>query len=236
MPHVSSLPKRLRYLNPIRKHLAAFAPDELSEDMDPSLFQNAFRKRIAGLPLDQAKKILQGDQIELQRWLSQPGQNNDRLYFVYGFLVIASESLEKFLEAPSEQQIQDTISMEFPSEALTKKHYHGWKMRWRGFTLFVLPCDETSFESEIRGFHDPIGQYANLITVSVVPVHFGVVHGVKHLRTIAELGSKQIKYALKVPGGYATAAVMKKGLEWEESQLEQYFSTIQVIKDNENVA
>jgi hypothetical protein len=235
MQRLQPLPQSLSYLNPVRKQLAALAAEDLNEDMDPSVFRSTLCERIAGLAPDQARERLRADAAELQEWLSQTAQE-DRLHFALGFLAIASESPEKFLTAPSERQAEHQVRMQFPEGAKTKRHFQGWKIRWNGFTVWVLPCDQTSFQREIQGFQEPVGQYAALIAVAVLPVHFGAAHGVKRIETTAELGTKHAKYALEVPGGCALVAVMKKGLKWEESEVEQWFSTIQILKSHESAA
>jgi len=229
MPRTSQLPRRLSYLNPIRRQLAALAPDEVNEDMDPSPFRSVFLQRIKGLSSDKAKATLQADQVELQQWLSQPGQQQDRLHFVLGFLLIASESPEK-LSQVSVEPPKPQIQVQFPPEARTKRLHGGWKARWRGFTLFVFPSEKECFEREIEMFREPVEQYANLISRSVLPVHLGNVTGFEQIEVTAEVGAKNVQYALRVPGGYATAAVLKKGIEWEESIHDQWLSTIQVIR------
>jgi hypothetical protein len=74
------------------------------------------------------------------------------------------------------------------------------------------------------------------MAVTKVPVELGAVLGFKYVHCIPELGSKQVRYSLRVPGGYACAVVLKKGLKWEESQLEQWLATIQVIAPIDPIA
>lgn len=224
------LPKSLSYLSPIKKLLASLTRDERPQDIDPSVFQNLIQKRINGLSVEQAKKTLRDDHEKLEQWLGEPGRQNNPLNFILGFLMIASERPEKFQEPSFEQSAQDEVEMQFPPEARVKKQGLVWKARWRGWTLFVLPCDKTAFDSEIESFREPVRQYANLIAVSLTPVQFGAVSGFKKVTVITELGSKNAEYALTVPGGYVSATLFKKGTDWEEATLDQYFSTIQIIK------
>jgi hypothetical protein len=223
------LPGRLSYLSPIRKKMAALAPEEINEDMDPSMFAEVLRGRIKGLSLAEGKKALQDDASELQEWLRQPGMDGDRLHFFLGFLLIASEAPEKLSKA-SVKAPKPRIEMRFPPEAKARELHGGWKARWRGFTLFVLPSVEECFEGEVAMFREPVGQYANLISVSVVPVRFGDVTGFKQVEVTAEVGAKHVRYALRVPGGYATAAILKKGIEWEEAMFDQWLATIRVVQ------
>jgi hypothetical protein len=235
MPRVPPLPDSLEYLQPVRKQLAGLRAEELNEDFDPSMVEAALAGRIAGLPPALARERLCADAADLQGWLSHSGQG-DRLHFALGFMLVALESPEKLLAAPREGQPQEEVHMQFPSEAKAKPHFQGWKIRWNGFTAWVLPCDRDSYQREIRAFQEPVEQYANLIAIEVSPLRVGPVQGVKRVETTAELGAKHVKYALEVPGGYATAAVMKKGLKWQESHIEQLFATIQVAKPHESAA
>jgi hypothetical protein len=229
MPRSAPLPKSLSYLNPLRRQLAALPEEEVNEDLDPSPFQSVFLRRIEGLSPDEAKAALQADLAQLQRWLNQPGQQAERLNFVLGFLLIAAGSPEKLADVASEpRKLQ--VELQFPPEAKIKRLHGGWKARWRGFTVFVLPEERACFEREIELFREPVQQYAKLISISVLPVRLGNVTGFKKVQEILEVGNKDVSYALQVPGGYATAAILKKGIEWDESVFDQCLSSIQVVE------
>ena len=229
MPRSAQLPKSLSYLNPLRRRLAALPEEEVNEDMDLSPFQRVFLRRIKGLSPDEAKTALQGDLVQLQQWLNQPGQQAERLNFVLGFLLIAAESPERLSEAASESS-KFQVEMQFPPEARIKRLHGGWKARWRGFTVFVLPEEKACYEREIEFLREPVQQYAKLISVSVLPVELGNVTGFKKVQVVPEVGTKDVSYALQVPGGYATGAILKKGIEWEESVFDECLSSIQVVQ------
>jgi hypothetical protein len=36
--------------------------------------------------------------------------------------------------------------------------------------------------------------------------------------------------ALRVPGGYATAAILKKGVEWEEAVFDEWLSSMRLVQ------
>ena len=122
--------------------------------------------------------------------------------------------------------------MQFPPGAKTKPIHGGWRWRWRGFTVFVLPSQKACFDAEIELFREPVPEHSSRFTsVSVLPVRLGRVSGFKQVEVVAEVGVKDVRYALRVPGGYATAAIMKKSIEWEEAVFEEWFSTIEVTSD-----
>lgn len=120
--------------------------------------------------------------------------------------------------------------MKIPTEALAKKLHGGWKASWLGFTLLVFPSDKKSFEKEVEFFHQPPKPHPVPIAVSVTPIAFGKVKGFKKVMVINEIESKSVDYTLEVPGGYATAEILKRGIKWEESKLEQCFHTIHIIQ------
>ena len=61
MRRSAPLPKSLSYLTPLRSQLAALPEEEVNEDMDLSLFQSVFLRRIKGLSSEEAKVALQTD-------------------------------------------------------------------------------------------------------------------------------------------------------------------------------
>lgn len=232
MSRVSPLPLELEYLEPVRKHLAGLSPSEVSEDVDPRPFYSVLQTRIAGLSNTEAKVRLKADYAQLQRWLESSGLKEDRLYVLLGFLLVASESPQNLPETANEPKPQWAIRGEFPPEARVKRTGRGYRVRWNNFTIHLIPLDEAAFYEEIRGFNAPVTQYANLISNSVAPVQFGTVRGIRQIQIIAEVGSKTAKYALAIPGGHAMAAIISKGLEWDESQVERFFGTIQMTREN----
>jgi hypothetical protein len=120
MPRTTQLSERLRYLAPVRKELAALAPEELNEDMDPSLFQRVLRTRIKGLSPERAKVALEGDCAELKSWLDLPGQEQDRLHFASGFLAIAAGSPRRLLKV-SRRRPEPQIRLQFRSPRRVQK-------------------------------------------------------------------------------------------------------------------
>ena len=86
MARASSLPQRLRYLQPFRKKFRALPPEELNEDTGSDPLFALFSKRIKGLPSIKAEQLLEEDIAALREWLSAPAQQNDPLQFAMGVL------------------------------------------------------------------------------------------------------------------------------------------------------
>ena len=62
-------------------------------------------------------------------------------------------------------------------------------------------------------------------------VKFGEVSGFKRFVDLSIVGSVNVDYALEVPGGYATVALLKKAATIDVEKFEQYFHTIRVDRD-----
>jgi hypothetical protein len=59
---------------------------------------------------------------------------------------------------------------------------------------------------------------------------FGHQHRVKRVMIVQEVGSKSVDYTLEVPGGFVFVGIVRRGVAWNESEWEQYFQSIQMIK------
>ena len=63
----------------------------------------------------------------------------------------------------------------------------------------------------------------------VVEVRFGDVSGIKCVSKIAARKLKRVYYALDVPGGFLTATIDSSSKDFDESEFERYFHTMQVL-------
>ncbi len=134
-------------------------------------------------------------------------------------------------------QPHDEVKMDLPEGAHVKMEQGVWKVRWRKFQFFIGPLSEQEFHGQTALLGEPAaGQYARLYSITVAPATFGAVRGVKRVEIIREVGSKSVRYALEVPGGHAHAAIIRRGLEWDETEWEQLFPSIQMIKNERNPA
>jgi hypothetical protein len=128
-------------------------------------------------------------------------------------------------------QPHDDVKMDLPEGARVKMEVGVWKVRWRKFQFFIGPLSKQEFQGQIALLSEPAsGHHARLYSITVTQVVFSSVRGVKRVEIIREIGSKSVEYALEAPGGYVHAAIIRRGLEWDESEWEQLFSSIQMIK------
>jgi hypothetical protein len=94
---------------------------------------------------------------------------------------------------------------------------------------------EDEYQRQVTLLGEPAtGPYAQFYSITVTQVTFGAVKGVKSVRVVREVGSKSVQYALEVPGGFTHAGILKRGLEWDEAEWEQFFPTIRMIKNEGN--
>jgi hypothetical protein len=232
MPRLSPLPEKLRYLQPFRKQVAKLKPDEAIEDMDLSLLNRLLCRRIVGLPVNEGKKMLQEDLTMLEEWLVSPKlEDNGGMFFLQGYLMALPELVDRLLEEKDKPKERDEIEMELPPEARINKlgGERGWKVSWLRTTLFVFPVDKNHMDYMVKDFHE--GPRHHLSKVEVTPVAFGNVTGFKRFVDMSIVESVHVDYALEVPGGYASASLLKKGMQIDVSKFEQYFHTIRIVRD-----
>ena len=230
MARAPRLPEKLGYLDPVRKGLAALPLEELNEDMDTAPFEKALRERTKGLPVEEATRVLREDRDELQRWLARPGNENNPLHFLYGFLLIAADSIDELLHPPPEPPPPGAIEMKFPPGGRAKKRDTAWEVRLRGVALLLFPNDKTGFDLHIETFNVAAGLEKGAAVWAITPVVFGRVRGVKFVRVASALRLKEVHYALEVPGGYCTGEITGPGTDWDESNLEQCFGSLRLVR------
>ena len=129
-------------------------------------------------------------------------------------------------------QPHDDVKMDLPEGARVKTEQGAWKVRWRGICLSLVRHRSVAYDQQVALFNEPAKQYAHLYSITVTPVTFGGVTGVRRVQIVRDLDSKSVDYALEVPGGFAHAGIVRRGMAWDESEWEQFFQTIQMIKND----
>ena len=239
MPSASSLPQRLRYLQPFRRKFIS-RPEELNEDSGPPVLMRLFSKRVHGLSFNDSEKLLEQDLSELQEWLSDSVQVNDPLHFALGFSLIASPAeIVKLIRDEAEKPAQPKLCLRFELPPGAKKRHvpaveeEGVLISWRGLLVALEALLEEPFTKLAAVAAGP--SRANEVPICS-DVRFGLVSGRKFVvRGESWRGSyKQITYALKVPGGQVFGSVSAHGkkvdeLNWDETSLESYFHSLHVV-------
>ena len=131
----------------------------------------------------------------------------------------------------------DDVMMDLPEGARLKKEGGVWKVKWHKAQFFVGPLSKEEYDGQVVLLSEPpTGPSAHFCSITVTRVTFGAVKGVKSVRLVQEVGSKSVQYALEVPGGFAHAGIVRRGLEWDEAEWEEFFPTIRMIKNEKNRA
>ena len=227
MPH--SLPVRLRYLEPVRKQLAALDPDDIHEGTDLSVLRRAVREHLTGLSDREARVLLREDAEELKRWLATPGLRDTRLYFVLPILTDAIEVL--LTERPQAASERGEASMELPEGAKVTVENGCWSVKWRRFLLTLYPSHSEEMHREAGRFKDNAKSHPVVDGSSVVvaEVRFGEVAGIKCILKMVSPKFKRVDYALDVPGGHLVVVVDSARGDFDESEVERYFHTMRVL-------
>jgi hypothetical protein len=239
MPRLSSLPERLRYLQPFRRKFKSRSPEELNEDTGSEPLLQILGKRLARLSPEEAEKTLRQDIELLEDWLAQLDNQNDCLQFVRGFFMVGSPS--QMAQTVSESLVKSSmprpdVVMELPPKAKMRtfktRDGSGGIVRLKGFIMSLDVIDEemvprwAEIERETVASQD--------LTISAV--EFGPVHGEKFIKISKTMlyESKDINYVLTVPGGYVYAGisqlVKQPDRNWDESRFEAYFHTLRVVE------
>lgn len=96
----------------------------------------------------------------------------------------------------------------------------------RKIVLFAMPADEQGHSVAVDGFHEEKWMHPSFVTVE--PVNFGPVTGLKRIRRDGEI-VVSVEYALAVPGGYVSVALGAKEGVISAAEVEKCFHTIRLI-------
>ncbi|MFN7140802.1 MAG: hypothetical protein ACK4UN_15805 [Limisphaerales bacterium] len=131
----------------------------------------------------------------------------------------------------SAMQPHDEVKMDLPEGARIKTEQGAWKVKWRKYLFVIAPSTKEGHDQQIALFNEPAtGPYGRLYSITVTPVVFGAVRGVKRVMIVREVDSKSVDYTLEVPGGFVFVGIVRRGMAWNESEWEQYFPSIQMIR------
>lgn len=222
------LPERLRYLEPVRKQLAALGDGNIHEETDLSVLRRVVRKRIKGLSRDESHTVLSEDAEELESWLSAPPQKSEPLHFVLPILPDAVEILFATTnQGPPERGV---ITMELPDGAKMTQENGCWSVKWRRLYLGLYPSHEEDMRRTAGQFRDDAKRQPMIDGegMSVTDVRLGNVVGIKRLSARTYPKFKRLDYALEVPGGFVVA-VLDSAKDFDESEFEKYFRTLRVL-------
>jgi len=226
----NTLPTRLRYLEPVRKQLAALDADEIHECTDLSVLRRVVRKHLKGLSDEEGRALLREDADELARWLPTRDPQDQRLYFVLPILPDAIEVLLAEQPPPSPPE-RGEASMELPEDAKVTVENGGWSVKWRRLNLYLSPSHREEMHSEAGRFKDDAKSRPMIdgSGMRVVEVRFGDVSGIKCTSKMVSPKFKRVDYALDVPGGHLTATLQSSSKDFDESEFERYFHTMRVL-------
>lgn len=235
----SPLPVRLRYLEPVREQLLALRPEEIHEYTDLSALQRAVRKRVSGLPQNEARALLKEDGAELLQWLSQGQAGSDPLYFLVPFL--GMEGFDALLKDPDQKAPTYEVQMDLPSGAKVEKGVGAdgiyWEVKWGRLDLGVNPVRPQILSQLRQGFLAEQTRRPLLDGdgITMVEVRFEAVVGTKCADVGTERGySKRVEYTLDVPGGQVYAVSGPKPFFFDETKWEAYFHTLRVVSTEQS--
>ena len=195
-------------------------------------------KRVRGLALPEAERLLSEDLAALKEWLSEPPQQSDPLHFVFGVSLIASPAdpaklIKEEAEKPPEPKL--CLQMKLPPGAKVRRVEGAGEadklVTLKGLWLAIgaLP------EEAAANLADATTRDAGPADRSVAPVSFGQAAGRKFvIKGESRRGPfKSVVYVLAVPGGHVYGSISAVGkrvdeLRWDEAPFEDCFHTLRV--------
>lgn len=236
MPRLTPLPEQLKYLQPFRKQVGALDSEEVSASLDVSLLNKLLCQRIEGMSVEDGKRLLQEDQEVLEKWIGTGSvDDNGGMIFLQGYLGALPDLVDRLLELNDEPQVRSLeLHMDLPKAAKVKRKSGGLlEVNWLRAIFFVHPVERDYLDFQVESFRN--GQIEKLAQVEVSEVRFGEVSGLKRLTDMSIVETVSAEYALKVPGGFAFAMLMKRGNRIThakfsecEAKFEQLFHTIRL--------
>jgi hypothetical protein len=228
-----SLPRRLRYLEPVIDQLATISPDELNEDNQFAftLVRDALQQRVANLSPSKAEKTLEVDAYALNAWLARPSQEQSPAHFIAGSLlgILSFDGIAELLGNEPEPELPPLkfkVTMNAP-EGFEMTEDYGWIiLKARKLVVTINPFADRPF-----GFMEP-GPPVLLAALGLVDsrVSFGDVWGKKRLSVINNTKGflKDVGYELVVPGGWVQIGAQSTE-DFDEAILEASFHTLRVV-------
>jgi hypothetical protein len=221
------LPDELGYLQPFVRSLAKRPPDEINESIDASRLENALRKRVHGMSIDEAQERLDADRLALQSWLESCAPEGHPAHWVLGFLT-HPDLAKELLQPPAGKPPEPILEFDPPA---------GWHVRAIPFNLILRKGKERAFITAIGEFSFHNAQLPGTRVfaqgagrVDEHDVQFGEVKGKKYLRLqTAPVSSRQLDYVLAVPGGFANIMLCRTdGGEFDEIPFETQLHTLRI--------
>jgi len=237
MPLSSPLPERLRYPQSFSSR-----PDELNEETAEGPLLTIFIKRISGHSAADAQKILEGDLYILEEWLALPGNENDCLQFVRGFLTVSPGSLATRIleESAKAADPLSLVEIDLPHDATMKRISNRKEtaliLRWKGLIVSfqVIPSTWVTWIKENSQ------REGDKSTVDSCQVRFGEIHGTKFVRRtdlaiLLGTHQKEVNYLLEMPEGFVSIEACPLGKKinhenWDELAVENLFRTLRIVK------
>ena len=216
------LPKRLQYLKPFIRYLESLAPEDLNEDLDSTILEEALRKRLSkGDP----ETTLDDDRRSLEEWLGSFDSEMHPAHWILGFILGLSPADLLEVDESHERNIP-TIEMDAPT---------GWSVsnngaEFRKGELFaaIVPIDEFSFDALQHQMAASFTMPPPIVAHRTAsPVTYGESTGYKYVYDqSAPKPWKQVDYLLKVPGGFVSIQVCAMGADFDEQEFEDRLCTL----------
>lgn len=245
----SSLPGRLRYLQPFYTYLKKLKSRDIGDTTDTTCLEELLRKRVAGMSVVSATKRLGSDLTELETYLAPPRSGDERLHFIRGFLLIAAESPEELLNPSDTQKDQPAqLTMELPPKAKLCVDQYSLTATWRRMRLHASPVnmnDDFTREFTLARLANPNASEYELLTImgetwaaECIPaparqvrpnnteVHFGAAVGHKQVFSReSPVFQKMASYLLAIPNGCVSVGISANH-DFDESEWEPYLNTL----------
>ncbi len=221
------LPERLQYLRPFQEFLAKLPKAEVGETTDTILLEELLRKRIRGMTAKEAQEQLNADLEELESYLAVPRRRNDRLHFVVGYLLIATEQPEELLKPPVKpKEIIERLTLELPAGARSTVDQYSLTVKWKSQHFYAGRLNMDDDFTREHTLEQLAQTEPKLDGKPAIKVQFGEVVGFKCVSSDKfPIVWKRADYLLKIPGG-CVRIVIQANILFDESVWESYLPTL----------
>ena len=221
------LPDGLAYLEPVLAELASVPVEELNEDTDNSTLESAFRMRIDGMTVGEAKRCLEEDRSALQDWLAVSGDPDNPAYWIVGYLMRPGYVARDLILGCADDDPQAPhIAFDPPP---------GWTVELSPFSIGLVlgECLGTitiidDFSLEFMPKQWDAGLALDHVSGWTEDVQFGECVGTKYVfsdKTDLETG---MDYFLRVPGGAVHCQIRTGGEPIDLGLFEAKLATLSI--------
>jgi hypothetical protein len=217
-------PKQLSYMEPFIRYLDSLPADELNEDVDPTILEEALRDRLA---CDDPDSILASDVDALENWLDSFDSDAHPAHWVQGFLfgLTAAELFELNDDGPPPPEIKIK-----PKFGWTASNRNSELRKGKSLAILLPLLDDFGADLLRQQLEQPLVMTPVFTaTRTASDAEYGNSKGRKYVyHQTSPREATRIDYILSVPGGLVIISVSEMDRDFNHEELEASLGTLSV--------